>query len=128
MPLSLGDLRSRTRRVAVPVAGETLEVEYRPTALTPGLIAWLRGIEADGQPERLAEVLCQVVIGWDLLGDDGAPLPVTEEVARELPLRLLGVIVRAVLEDAQEDPPSPGTSAAGSAPRGSSAAPRSGTR
>lgn len=121
MPIRLSDLRANKRTVAVEYDGETLNVEYRPQAVNPEYQDWLKNLgqrEAKTSEAELWEKILAVVSGWDLLDDDGQPLPVSREFIAMLPTDLLMAITWAIQEDAGPNRRSAGSSGAGSRRKG----------
>lgn len=85
---------------------------YRPGGITPETEERL---EALGKEQRvgasLITLLKDTLVAWDITDDKGKPLPVTEASLRQLPLRFLGDVVRAITEDMRPNGSSAGTSA-----------------
>jgi len=94
MPISLRALLDDVASVDVPTPAGTLRVTYRPGRITLALALRLQEGAAD-IPASLAELIA----GWDLLGEDGQPLPVTAETIRALPLTLIQAILKTILDD-----------------------------
>lgn len=112
MPVRLSELRANVRTVAIPVDGDVLNVTYRPSGITPEVEDRLD--EATSKQrigESLMTLLAAALVSWDLLGDDGKPLPVTVETMRVLPLSFLAKLVQAVTADMRPNAPSGGSSA-----------------
>jgi len=92
MPIKLSDLQKQTRPLTLDFSGEQINVIYRPGAITPALTA--RFVDMSN-----AEAVPIIVAEWDILGDDGQPLPVTAEICETLPLEFLRAVVREVIAD-----------------------------
>lgn len=88
--MKLSDLKAATKKLTVPLGGEVLTISYRPGAIT------LSAAYSDD----IAQVLSQVLAGWDLEDDDGKTYPTTREALMNLPIDFLARVVRAILEDA----------------------------
>lgn len=126
MPLKLADLGKTTRDATFTYEGSTVHLKYRPSALTArvqmssaSLVTLGRefaGSEDDPDDvkrDRLisaaesvlealgdyTEVLSTMVAEWDVLGEDGKPIPISAEVIRDLPLdfvyEMFGAIMKA---------------------------------
>lgn len=126
MPLKLADLGKTTRDATFTYEGSTVHLKYRPSALTArvqmssaSLVTLGRefaGSEDDPDDvkrDRLisaaesvlealgdyTEVLTKMVAEWDVLGEDGKPIPISAEVIRDLPLdfvyEMFGAIMKA---------------------------------
>jgi hypothetical protein len=82
-------------RVGVPIGDDELKVAYRPSRMTPALLARVQQAERDGSINgAMLEPLAALLVSWDLLDDDDEPIATTPEALAEVPL----VILRAVLE------------------------------
>jgi hypothetical protein len=100
MGMKLADLRSKTASVKVEFGDDTLTVNYRPNAITPNAkLMIFRGMDGGAtQAERenafddFATGMAEIIESWDLLGEDGKPLPVTKDLLLSLPDALLGAI------------------------------------
>ncbi len=105
-----------TRPLAVPIAGGTLHVEYRPDALTPALLARLKAVSlggtADENLDALFDACVDVLAGWDLTDDADLPIPPTRETLAELPGSLLLAVLLTIAVDAGRRPPRPPAAAA----------------
>lgn len=126
MPLKLADLGKTTREATFTYEGSTVHIKYRPSALTArvqmssaSLVTLGREfVGSDDDPDEIkrerlisaaesvlealgdyTEVLSKMVADWDVLGEDGKPIPVTPSVIRDLPLdfvyEMFGAIMRA---------------------------------
>ena len=79
--------------------GGVLNVTYRPTNYT---VAQIEEIQASSQkdPKRIIEAVMRTVIKWDLIDDDGVPVPLEFEVLRQkVPTPIFRRIFDAVNED-----------------------------
>lgn len=102
MPISLADLTRKTRTVVVDFDGDTINVTYAPGRLTPGVESRLTQANEDGRPASgVADELARLLLSWDIMGDDGAPAPITSDLLHELPTALLLRIVAAIGEDSR---------------------------
>lgn len=113
MPVTLAHLIADTRTLSIPVGDDTLTVTYRPSGLTPATEGKLHELaSAERAGGMLVTFLLDMLTGWDLLGEDGAPLPITDEVLSRLPLTFLARLVEALSGDVRADPTNGGPSAA----------------
>jgi hypothetical protein len=86
MGIRIGHLVNNTRRCEIPL-GEAgvLNVTYRPSAFNAAQEQVERDLRDQGAVLRsMAESLVAAVISWDLLDDDGEPVPLTHEVEVEV--------------------------------------------
>lgn len=80
--------------------GETLNLVYRPGALTPA--SHDEAIDLVGQQRvgaALAKSLSRSIISWDLADESGAPYATSEDALRTLPVRFLDMVFSAIQED-----------------------------
>jgi hypothetical protein len=118
----LSHITANRSTVHVPIGDEKLQVDYRPAVFTPAMEDQLRDLQAGEGGRvgrRFCELLCQVVSGWDLEEDDGAPVPATPDRMVSLPSQFLSKVLQAIAEDMTAGE-APAGSGAGSAPTGSS--------
>ena len=117
MPVKLGDLTKQTKTTTVQFEGveDPLTVTYRPRHLTPARQAAFReAAEAGRHTEALVEGIVGLVAAWDLLGEDGRPVPLTAEALADVPLEVLGLVIEAIGQDVAPSPLPDNGSAAGS--------------
>lgn len=110
MPIKLKDLKNKTATVDVyatlgkeELAGDLL-VTYRlvdaPSSVQAEGYKLMRGDDVDALLEFGAEAVATQMVSWDLLGDDGKPMPITVEVLKnEVPNSLITDIARAIAID-----------------------------
>lgn len=80
--------------------GETLNVTYRPGAVTPAQHdATIDLVERGRGPAALARSLADSLLTWDLTDDNDAPYPLDEAHLRELPSGFLRKIFDAIQSD-----------------------------
>ena len=102
MPIRLSDLAAKTRTVTVDFEGTPIEVTYLPGRMTMATQQRLQKsteLPAGKANRELATILAELVAGWDVTDDNGAPLPVTEELVRQLPLRFVTALTTELFED-----------------------------
>ena len=117
MPIKLADLTKRTKTVSVRFEGadDALSVTYRPRLLTPALQATFQEAAREGRhSEMLVDSMVALVTDWDLLGDDGKPIPLTSEALLGVPIEVLALVTEALGRDLVPDPLPNGGSDAGS--------------
>jgi hypothetical protein len=102
--LKLSTVNAAVRTVDVPFLGEYVKVSYRVGAVNSQYSQWLS--EHGHKPNSLLEAITRLATKWDLLGDDGEPLPLSQEALEqvEIPTPLLRAIHEAILEDARPGP------------------------
>ena len=108
MPIKLTDLRKSTRTLAVEYEGETANVQYRPSALTPYLqmvlLDWYVGEESADRKYKttlndVLDAFTNLVATWDVLDESGKPLPVNRQWVRQMPTQFIATIIGSILED-----------------------------
>jgi hypothetical protein len=97
MPLTIAQLLADVEPVEVHFRGETVNAKYKPSVITPALFARINADTYD--KDAIVDVLAQALVGWDLAGDDGQPVPITEPSLMELPTKFLRTVYRGILAD-----------------------------
>lgn len=101
MPIKLSQYREATRPVAIPVGSDTLTVHYKF-----GLFTARFQQEMEGDKNATVRALVTLLADWDLLGDDGQPLAITEDILEDVGYALLNQIFKALLDDLVPNAPS----------------------
>jgi hypothetical protein len=89
MGIRLADLQKRTRKITVVFQDEPVTVEYLVNVITPAFVA--------EKTDMVAQIK-EAVVAWDVLDEDGKPIP-PAEIADHLPLAFLGVVMEAIVAD-----------------------------
>lgn len=113
----LSELARNRRTVEVPVGDgdDVVKITYRPGGITPQTEERLhKAIDEQRGGAALVALFADCLIEWDIVDDDGQPLPVTEETLRHLPTVFLAQMAQAITEDMRPNPRSAGSSGAGS--------------
>jgi hypothetical protein len=97
MPLTIAQLIEDIEPVEVKFRGETVNVKYRPSVITPALFAAINADTYD--KDAIVDVLAQALVGWDLEGDNKLIVPTSEASLMTLPTKFLRAVYRAVLAD-----------------------------
>ncbi len=114
MPVSITHLVRDRRTVTVPVGDESLTVTYRPSGFTPETEARLRQYADDQRGgAALVALLADCLVDWDLLAEDGEPVPISIKTLNSLPTLFLSQVVQAISEDMRPNLTSAGASGAG---------------
>ena len=95
---------------------DVVNIRYRPGALTLGALDRM-GEAASSRvfdAGAFEELLKPILVSWDLLDDEGNPLPITREGLHQLPMEFLGELISTLASgakvDAEEGKASSGTS------------------
>jgi hypothetical protein len=110
MPVKLSDLTKRERTVAVRFDGvdTPLNVTYRPDQWTPAAQArWLDAFADKRQGVALAVYVAARVVKWDLAGDDGQIIPLTELALADVDIAVLDTVVTGIITDMRPAPDDP---------------------
>lgn len=99
----LGDLYKGSATVTIEVGGEIVEVQYDPRKYTNKLHVEIQKETGEDSNEYVLELMERLLVGWNIEGDDGQPLPLSYDVLDSLPQGLVMRIARAVAAD-QTDP------------------------
>lgn len=140
MPIRLADIYKDSKTVTFEYEGSEVTVEYRHKKLTPvNRVALMAGSEffqerkpatkpgkgkkpqetglswrdvMDGN-ERFYGLVAEIIVSWDVLDEEGQPLPVTVEWLGMLPQDFLSGMIVALIADGRANPTkgenSPGT-------------------
>lgn len=101
MPISISALTANRRTLDIDFSGETLRVTYRPAAINAAQEARELEDKADGKHVlSVIRTITETVVSWDLMGDDGQPLPLTEDALMPLGIDILSTITTALVRDA----------------------------
>jgi hypothetical protein len=111
MPLSFAQIQADVRTINVSYFEHNFSVTYRPSENTPRKNSAAQELEEGGDTNKATiDTLCRVMIAWDVLGDDGKPLPITAETLGDMPYAILTSIVQAIGADGSPKPASAGKS------------------
>lgn len=127
MSFSVSNLRNKRRTIAFTYFDEKGDITYNPGAITDDMIREISeaGDEDDLDRRPNDAFIAQVVLAWDVAGDDGDMLPITapdgspSPEMRKLPSAFKNAVVAAIIQDIQgNSTPSAATSAGTSRRRG----------
>jgi hypothetical protein len=117
MPLKLTELRKATRPVTFSYSGEDVTVVYKPGMFTADLrLRMIYGSNAyvEGDAPRAREVLtgwesyhadlAEVLVSWDVLGEDGKPCKPTAALLAQFPQSFINALVGALVNDQNVNP------------------------
>lgn len=113
MPIRLEDLTKESKQVTFEHLGEQVTISYRLNALTPmqgDLIARMSEMfksnakpitlaEENGMNSELIDALLWLLVEWDVLGENGKPLPITRKWLSRLPSSFLYTLFGEILAD-----------------------------
>jgi len=100
MPIKLSQVGARRKSASVEYDGETVDFVYKPSAFTPRVEARLNEAQVESTvSQEVAQVLSEVLVSWDVLGDDGKPLNPDIDLLMEMPLDFLTSITQALGDD-----------------------------
>ena len=107
MAFTLDHIRSDRKTFDLTYEGETGTITYRPSAVTPEVLDRMAaGASGDSSAaiESMCTVLVEIVEDWDLVGADGAKVPVTLENVKAMPFSFLTRIVAGFTKDSAVSP------------------------
>lgn len=101
MPLSINHMKNDKRVLSIEYAGETVNFTYKPSELTPTILGELREANEQGNDNFTVQVLCKLIVVWDVTDDATPPvtLEIIPEVLGDLPSAFLSAILTACTED-----------------------------
>ena len=117
MPISVSDLVSERRTIAVPIGRGRLEVTYRPQELTPAREEEIAEQldNNDAKSSTMLTMFVDLVAAWDLTGplvdretdevlvEDDVSIPLTPDVLRHVPSAVISTVFQAVYDDMNDD-------------------------
>lgn len=98
MPVSLSDLRNDSRNIRIFFSGSDLNVEVFPHRLTNDVLDQFRDASEDRDYDGMARAFNQVVVSWDLLGEDGEPMPIDGNTFRVISTSIINHIWTEIAE------------------------------
>lgn len=104
--MRLSDLLNKTAAVPVTCGDVTLTLQVQVGRFTVDFLGRLRDAGGEGWA-----VLAEVIVGSDLTDDSGAPLPITAQLLRDLPVQWLNAMAEAITESITPNSPSSSPSA-----------------
>lgn len=84
--------------------GETLNVYYTPSKMTPASLAdmgTVEGLSGQEQVDAIVRLTANLLTKWDLTDDNNKVIPVTEEGLRHVPLLILNRVLVEIAGDMQ---------------------------
>lgn len=96
--MKLNELKNKSKTLSLDTQYGRVNIVYCPAKFT----AEVEGMVADGQEKpvtAIVQLLGRLVMQWDIEGDDGKPLAVSEETLLQMPVDLLVVMVKGITED-----------------------------
>lgn len=124
--MQLSKITSARLTLAIPIGDETLNVVYRPQAITLELVD-RKEIAQTIPGETLALTLVELIESWDLIDDQGNTYPLTVEAVKRLPVEFVNAVLEVVLRESRLNPTKANSLAGGLPPAGSLASNRNGT-
>lgn len=120
MPLTLKQLRAKSTSVEVEVLGETVHLGFAPGRYTSDvderMADFFDSVDPDAtrltadQNAVLLDFLLAILVDWDVLDDDGKPIPIDAENLRLIPpmvrLEFVAALGKANAPDPQQAPTS----------------------
>ena len=109
--MKLSDLLAKTRLVTIHYGGETVNLVVRAEVMNTDFMvemAALGRITTDvdvsiASIKSLPEILCQLVVSWDLEGDDGQPFPLDPvKVAASIPVAFISACIQGAAQSVGE--------------------------
>jgi hypothetical protein len=121
LPLTLAELIGTTKELTLPIGDSGIRFRYRPYAFTPAIedeleqlgraIAKAEKAEEEAAPESqlgIRKIFCVVIEKWDLVAKKGGPaIPIEVEALRQIPTKILNLILEMAIEDQQPPKPEP---------------------
>ena len=106
MPISITDLKGNIRTINVSYFQFNSVVKYRPAMMTPVSDSEIQDAIDNGDREASIRRLCEILVDWDLIDEDGEMYPITPDALGGLDSGFLTAILQAVNEDRVPKPKS----------------------
>jgi hypothetical protein len=100
MAMTLSKVKAKIAETTGLWDGETVDVGYRPAAVTPRLMDEVAAAAKDENLGVVGHLLSAVIDWWDVLDDDGARIPPTPENVADFPIPFLMAVMNTI-QDAQ---------------------------
>ncbi len=95
MPISLNHLRNDKRNITASYFGDTVDISYKPSELTPTVEDEIR----ENDQGTVVKIFCKLITKWDVVDENGEELPVTPEVVGDMPSAFLNALIFACRDD-----------------------------
>ena len=110
MGINLSQIAAQRKTTEVDFDGVQLSVVHNPSALTPEFEAFINKAQEEGEPDTsyLCQLLCKLLISWDLVDDTGTILgpervgeivPIEPDTLKKVPYIVRGAIASAVVSE-----------------------------
>jgi hypothetical protein len=102
MPISVAHLKKNTRTVDIDYFGDRVRVTYKPSEITPTVMAEMSERAEEGDQLFTPQILSRTLIQWDLAEDEedlSKTYPLTFEAIKELDSAFLAHILTGITED-----------------------------
>jgi len=96
MPLKFSEIVNRTKKIEVEIGEDRLSLEFKTEFYTPAVASKIS--TSTSAIAAQVEVMADAIVSWDLLGDDGEPMPITVETLSAIGLGIINTIYQAMVE------------------------------
>lgn len=105
MSIRVSDLRKSSQPASFEWEGEVCNIKFRPGAVTAQMQMSAAGLAVVGDdPKRIVEyvgdfvqAMTDLIVEWDIVDDDGEPLPITTETIGSFSLPFLYAMFGAIM-------------------------------
>lgn len=94
MALTVAKMAAKENDTSFEFAGEKVELTYRSGVITNEWEAKYKN-----KPDGIFHQAHELIVKWDVEGDDGKPLDTDLDTLKTLPIEFLAVLVRSCAED-----------------------------
>lgn len=102
MPISKSHLKKNMRTVDVDYFGDTVRVVYKPSEITPTVMAEMADAAEEGDQMFTPRILTRALVSWDLAEDESdltKMTPITFEELKDLESSFLNAVLQQITED-----------------------------
>ncbi len=101
--MKLSTLIGRTKQATIDFGdGDLLHYVYRPAAITGKMVIAINSLTETVAIADFCADAAAVLASWDLLGEDGEPVPITPESLQTIPWGVLCIVFNDAMSKAGE--------------------------
>ena len=102
MPISKSHLKKNMRTVDVDYFGDTVRVVYKPSEITPTVLAEMNDAAEEGDHMFTPSILARALVSWDLAEDESdltKIVPIVFDELKDLESPFLATVLTQITED-----------------------------
>ncbi len=99
MALSLSELRNKRKTIIIDYDGTDVEFSYNPAVFNSAFNQEIQDLIETKEEGTLFRGLAKILVGTNIVDDEGKPYPLNEESLAELPTQLMYTIWAEILKE-----------------------------